>query len=95
MKLKNWQKIVYWVILVILVSGVLYKRMEAISSGNSAPIDVFLFLIFVALLLLPLFSEIDLFGIVKLKKDVEGLNDKIDLRFGDIVNEIRNTQTQT
>jgi hypothetical protein len=53
MKLPNWFKIGWWVILLGLTGVILFKRFEAISSGQSVPADVFVFLIFVALMLVP------------------------------------------
>lgn len=73
---------------------ILFKRYEAITTGQFVPADVFVFLIFVALMLVPIFSEIEFFGL-KLKREIEELKTDIKIKFGDIKNEIRNTQTQT
>ena len=94
MKLPNWFKIIWWVGLLGLTGTILYKRFDAITSGQSVSIDVFVFLIFVVLTLVPIFSEIEFFGI-KLKKEIEDLKQDISLKLGDIKNEIRNTQTQS
>lgn len=94
MKLPNWFKIIWWIILLGLTGTILFKRFEAITSGQSVPVDVFVFLIFIVLMLVPIFSEIEFFGI-KLKKELNQLKDDINIKFGDIKNEIRNSQTQT
>lgn len=94
MKLPNWFKITWWIILLLLTGIILFKRYEAITTGQSVPADVFVFLIFVALMLVPIFSEIEFFGL-KLKREIEELKTDIKIKFGDIKNEIRNTQTQT
>ncbi|AXJ02493.1 hypothetical protein CYPRO_3260 [Cyclonatronum proteinivorum] len=94
MKLPNWFKITWWIILLLLTGIIFFKRFEAISMGKSVPADVFIFLIFVALMLVPIFSEIEFFGL-KLKKEIEDLKTDIKIKFGDIKNEIRNTQNQT
>lgn len=94
MKFPNWFKITWWIILLILTGTILLKRLDAITSGQSVPADVFIFLIFVALMLVPIFAQIELFGI-KLKKDIEELKQDISIKLGDIKNDIRNTQTQT
>ena len=94
MKLPNWFKITWWVLLLGLTGIILFKRFDAITSGQSVPVDVFVFLIFVALMLVPIFSEIEFFGI-KLKKEIEELKHDINIKLGDIKNEIRNSQTQT
>lgn len=94
MKLPNWFKVGWWVILLLLTGFILYKRYQAISTGQSVSADVFIFLIFVALMLVPIFSEIEFFGL-KLKREIEELKTDISVKFGDIKNEIRNSQTQT
>lgn len=94
MKLPNWFKISWWIILLLLTGVILFKRYEAITTGQSVPADVFIFLIFVALMLVPIFSEIEFFGL-KLKREIEELKADIKIKLGDIKNEIRNTQTQT
>ena len=94
MKLPNWFKITWWIILLLLTGIILLKRYEAITNGQSVMADIFVFLIFVALMLVPIFSEVEFFGI-KLKKEIEELKADIKIKFGDIKNEIRNTQNQT
>ncbi|OAZ03295.1 hypothetical protein [Flavobacterium succinicans] len=94
MKLPNWFKITWWIILLLLTGVILFKRYEAITTGQSVPADVFIFLIFVALMLVPIFSEIEFFGL-KLKKEIEELKSDINVKFGDIKNEIRTSQNQT
>lgn len=94
MKLPNWFKITWWVILLIISGTILLQRYSDITTGKSVLADAFIFLVFVALMLLPIFSEIEFFGI-KLKKGIDELKDEIRIKFGDIQNEIRNNQTQT
>ncbi|MFC0878839.1 hypothetical protein ACE01N_19745 [Saccharicrinis sp. FJH2] len=94
MKLPNWFKIIWWILLLGLTGTILFKRFEAITSGQSVPVDIFVFLIFIVLMLVPIFSEIEFFGI-KLKKELNQLKDDLDIKFGDIKNEIKNSQTQT
>lgn len=94
MKLPNWFKIIWWIALIGLTGIILFNRFDDIISGQSVPFDIFIFLIFVALMLVPIFSEIEFFGI-KLKKEIEELKQDISIKLGDIKNEIRNSQTQT
>lgn len=94
MKLPNWFKILWWIILIVLTATILYQRFDDIISGQSVSLDIFIFLIFVTLMLVPIFSEIEFFGI-KLKKEIEDLKQDINIKLGDIKNEIRNNQTQT
>jgi hypothetical protein len=80
------------VFLLALTKIILRKRYVAITTGLSVPADVFIFIIFIALMLVPIFSEIEFFGI-KLKKELEELKADINIRLGDIKNEIRNSQS--
>lgn len=94
MKFPNWFKVTWWIILLALTGFILFKRYSAIMEGLSVPTDTIVFLVFVALMLLPIFSEISFFGI-KLKKEIEDLKNDLNIKFGDIKSEIRNNQTQT
>jgi hypothetical protein len=94
MKLPNWFKITWWVIILLMTGIILSLRVPAILSGQSVPADIFVFFIFVALMLVPIFSEIELFGI-KLKKEIEEIKRDINIKLGEIKNEIRNNQNQT
>jgi len=92
MRLPNWFKIAWWILLLGLTGSILLKRFEAISTGQSVPTDIFIFLIFIALMLVPIFSEIEIFGI-KLKKEIEELKSDINIKLGDIKTEIQSNQT--
>jgi hypothetical protein len=94
MKLPNWLKVIWWAILILITVWFLYSRMSQIIEGKSTPFDIFVFLIFVALMLVPIFSEVELFGI-KLKQELEELKKVISIKFGDLKNDIRNSQAQT
>jgi len=94
MKLPNWFKILWWIFSILIIGFLLYSQIDIIKSGKSTNIDIFIFLIFTILLLLPLFSEFEFFGI-KLKKDIEELKKHIDIKFGEIKNEIQNSQSVT
>ncbi len=94
MKINNTFKIIWWILLLLITSGFLLFRLNDIVNGKSVPFDIFLFIIFVALMLAPIFSEVEIFGI-KLKQEIQDLKHEINLKFGDIKNEIRNSQNQT
>ncbi|MBS1527614.1 MAG: hypothetical protein JST19_18350 [Bacteroidetes bacterium] len=94
MKFPNWFKIVWWILLLIFTGIITFYRLAAIVKGQAVAIDIFIFLIFVALMLVPIFSEIEFFGI-KLKMEIEKLKKDITVQLGDIRNDIRNTQNQT
>lgn len=86
MKFPNWFRIAWWVALLLGLSYMLSFRLGAIASGQAVPADVFIFLIWVALLLVPLFGELSFFGIT-LKQQVKELADQV----AGLQNEIRNT----
>lgn len=93
MKLPNWFKITWWILLILATTVGLYLRFDAIKKGESVPFDVFLFLIWVALMLVPIFTQIEFFGI-KLKGEIDELKTQISLKFGDLKNEIKLSQSQ-
>ena len=93
MKFPDWFRFAWWIILLAITGLILFKRYSAIMDGLSVPADIFVFLVFIALMLLPVFSEISFFGI-KFKKEIEDLKSDINIKFGDIRNEIRNSQSQ-
>lgn len=86
MKLPNWVKIIWWVLLVVIISTFLYKRMDSIIKGQASAFDIFAFVIWICFLLVPLFQEIEIFGI-KLKQQIEDVKEKIV----DLKNEIHNS----
>ncbi|HFU76236.1 MAG TPA: hypothetical protein ENK66_08330 [Arcobacter sp.] len=94
MKLPNWFKIIWWIASLLLFGFLLFTQFDLIKNGKSTSIDIFILLIFVILLLSPLFSEFELFGI-KLKQEIEDLKKNIDIKLGNIRNDINNTQTVT
>lgn len=94
MKLPNWFKILWWIILIGLTGSILYKRYDSIVTGQSVPADIFIFLLFVSLMLVPIFSEIEFLGI-RLKKEIEDLKQNMNIKLGDIKTEIRSSQVQT
>jgi hypothetical protein len=72
----NWFRVAWWIVLCAAVTLILRARLGAISGGSAVPADVFVFLIWVALLLVPVFSEISFFGI-SLKQEIKDLSDQV------------------
>jgi hypothetical protein len=93
MKIPNWLKISWWILLLTISTIVLLIRFNAIKSGNSVPFDVFLFLIWIALMLVPIFSEMEFFGI-KLKQEIEDMKIQFSLKIGELRNDIKINQSQ-
>lgn len=94
MKFPKLFKLIWWIILLFIISIILYHRKAALLNGTSSTLDIFLFLIFVALMLVPIFPELEFFGL-KFRQEIEDLKTEIKIRFGDLRNEIKNNQVQT
>jgi hypothetical protein len=76
MKLPNWLKAIWWGFLTLSLTYFLLLRIDDAIDGKATPADIFVFIIWFALLLAPLFSEIEIFG-VKLKKEIQEAGEKI------------------
>jgi hypothetical protein len=70
MKLPLWFRILYWLLLVAVLGGFLFRRVDVLLAGNANAFDTLVLAVWVALLLVPLFSEVELLG-VKLKQVVD------------------------
>jgi hypothetical protein len=90
MKIPNWLKIVWWALLTIILSLLLYYRRGAILSGTATPFDIFAFVIWAALLLVPLFQEVSFFG-VTLKQEIDELKAHVKAEITGLKSEIQNT----
>ena len=75
MKFSNGFKILWWSILLILLSYCVCLRFPAIKSGELTATDSVVLLMWFALALVPIFKEIELPG-VKLKQDTESLKNQ-------------------
>ena len=90
MKLPNWFRIVWWIVLVLGVGYLCSKRFGAISNGAETSVDAFIFLVWVALLLLPLFSEFQFFGL-KLKAQFDELKSHLTQQVSSLRTELHST----
>ena len=68
----NSIKIIYWSILLIITSVSFIRHFRKINSNDSSRMDGFIFIVWCIIILYPLCSEIDVFGL-KLKKEFEDL----------------------
>ena len=87
MKLPNWFRIIWWLVLLGAISYVIVHRHDALVTGQGSFGDIFLLLIWVALFLVPIFQEVDIFGI-KLKQHINELKREVDGLRTDIRNTI-------
>jgi hypothetical protein len=88
-QLPNWFKVLWWLALTGVLSAFLYFRYPDLISGKSTPADIVVFIIWVALLLAPLFKEVSLLGIT-LKQEIEELKGFLVTQVSDIRSEVRN-----
>jgi hypothetical protein len=89
MKLPNCFKIVWWCLLTLGVTWVLYRRYPDLVAGHAAPVDIFVFAIWIALMLVPLFQEVSFLG-VRFKQEVDDLKAFVTTQIGDIRADVRN-----
>lgn len=86
MKVPNWFRIVWWAVLLVLIGSILYARRDDLLTGHAVPADVLIFLVWVGLFLMPLFQEVNLFGL-KLKQEIQELKKEVT----NLRTEFRNT----
>ncbi len=87
MNFPNWFKIIWWVFLLIIISLLLSVRYQDIVAGKPAWFDGMIFIIWVALLLAPLFREIRLPGL-SLKQEIAAMRDDISKQIAHMKAEI-------
>jgi hypothetical protein len=90
MKLPNWFKIGWWVVLLIGLTLFLVRRYNDLVAGKSTGTDILVLVVWLALLLFPLFHEISLFG-VTFKREVETLKTEVKGELSNMRAEIRNS----
>lgn len=90
MKLPDKFKIFWWALLVSLTSFYIFKRYSKILNNSTSQLDIVVFLVWVALCLIPLYDEINLFGI-KLKKEIETLKSHVDNQIESVKADIRSS----
>lgn len=87
MNFPKWLKTTWWIVLIVIISIFLYNRLDSLTQGSSSNFDLLVFAIWIGLLLMPLFQEIELFG-VKLKKEVEDVKQSVHELKNDLLNAI-------
>jgi len=91
MKLPNWFRMVWWALLLILISYFLFQRYPDLSQGHAIATDFFIFLIWAVLVLVPFVQEIDFFG-MELKQAIQELRSELKSQVLSLRSEIRSTQ---
>ena len=90
MRLPNWFKIVWWALLIALLTFFLLQRYPDLVEGRATPSDVFVFSVWAALVLVPLFQELNLFGI-EVKQEVRELRSELKCELVNLHSQIRST----
>lgn len=90
MKLPNWFKIIWWILLLGIVTYFMSQRYNSLANGSATQMDIFIFLIWISLLLVPLFQEVSFFGI-KLKKEIDSLKSDVKEQIVNLRSYIQNT----
>jgi hypothetical protein len=88
MKLPNWFKILWWILLLLIVTYFGWQRYDSFAKGSVTVLDVFVFLIWMALLLIPLFKEVKFFGI-ELKQEIDSLRKEVKEQIINLRSEIQ------
>ncbi|MCE7698998.1 MAG: hypothetical protein K8E24_009310 [Methanobacterium paludis] len=73
---EKFNKFYWWIALIISLAIILFIRRNSIINGTTTPMDIVIFLVFIALLLVPIFEEINIFGI-KLKREIEDIKTSV------------------
>ncbi len=89
MKLPDWFKIAWWVLLTGFLTAFLWQRYPDLIAGRAAPADIVVFVIWIALLLAPLFNEVSLLGIT-LKQQIDELKGFVTSQVTEVRSELRN-----
>ncbi len=89
MHLPNWFKVVWWVVLSGVVTAYLTARCPELLAGRATPADIIVFLVWVALLVVPIFQEVELFGLW-FKQDVQKLKEELKTEIHSVRAELRN-----
>jgi hypothetical protein len=89
MKLPNWFKIVWWLVVTGLVTVYLVGRFAELSAGKAVALDIIVFLVWVGLLLAPIFQEVEFLGF-KFHQEVQKLKEDFKSEIQLVRTEIRN-----
>jgi hypothetical protein len=93
-KLPNWFRIVWWLALTALLSTFLFWRLPQLSAGQGTLIDGLVFVIWVCLLLAPLFTEVTMLGL-KFKQHVDDMERRISAQLTEMRTDVRTAVNTT
>jgi hypothetical protein len=90
MVLPNWLKIAWWVGILGVLSSLLWWRKADLLAGKGTAFDIIAFVLWVSLMLVPIFSEIKIFGF-EFSQKIDELEKHIDKQVATLSAEVRNT----
>ncbi len=89
MKLPNWFKVAWWLALSATVTAYLVARYPDLVTGHAVPADIVAFLVWMALLLVPIFQEVEFFGL-KFRQQIEKAKEELKSEIHSVRAELRN-----
>jgi hypothetical protein len=90
MKFPNWFKIIWWLLLTGGLSFFMWRRLAHLVGGKATSFDIVAFVIWVGLLLAPVFAEVELWGL-KLKQEIASVKEHVDRQVQSLRADIRNS----
>jgi ABC-type transport system involved in multi-copper enzyme maturation permease subunit len=95
MQLPSWLRILWWLSLSLLLSAFLYSRHAALFAGTASLLDLVAFIVWIALLLAPLFSEVSFLGLT-IKQQLNDLKQHVASEVASIKTtlDVKNTLNQ-
>lgn len=82
-------RIAWWLLLVTAVTWFIAQRHPDLVPGRAAPADIVVFLVWVALLLVPLFQELEFFGL-KFRQEIQSAKEEVKGEIASVRSELRN-----
>lgn len=88
MSVPSWFKIIWWIVLIGVVTLYLVCRYLDVVGETSSTVDAVMLITWIVLAFAPLFAEIDLLGF-RLRREMDSLREDVDYRIRDVKAEIR------
>jgi len=89
-KLPNGFKVAWWILLLVVIGAYLLRRYPEVVAGRSAPIDAVVFLVWVALCLMPFFQEMSFLGF-QFKQAMDDLKKEVAAQVSSLKADVRNS----
>jgi hypothetical protein len=90
MKLPNWLRITWWILLTTGLTIFLLWRLTALVIGAGTPFDMVAFVVWICLVLAPVFTEVELLGF-RLKQEIASVKQHVDKQVESLRADIHNS----